>query len=292
MGKLNCHLYDKADTDEVEDLYDGLCETGSDLYKAALVYYVFSLITLMIMAQYVIVSLSIAFGLDGGNMYISYFLCIFSVVTYTIAFASYYIISEVKYDNDCKDNDYDLDEKIDLCAGTGAPVSVAAMLLVIISGVIGIWNTWSQPAWKNVKLATNKIGCFEIRFHGVVLFLLFVAIHCLSILSLASSDWVTWEVNSDTDYDGSLFTVDRYNKVYDYGYDCIRQPECDLDDDSTLCKTFDSLMDAGNMFIQVEVAVLMFNWFWAFNVIYLILFRRDYAYPFTTYLIPQIAWMI
>ena len=292
MGKLNCELYDKADTDEKEDLYDGLCETGRDLYFAALLYYVFSLMTIMLMVQYIIQTLSIVFGHDSGNMYISYFLCVFYIATYVTAFILYYVISGVKYDNDCKDNDYDLDEKIDLCAGTGAPVSVAAVLLTAISGIVGIWNTAQQDIWKSVKLAKNKIGCCSIRGHAVFLFFLFIVIHALSILSLVTRDWVNWEVKSNDHFHGSLFTIDKYNSVYDYGYDCVRQPECDKDDDSTLCKTFDRLMDAGSIFIQIEVAVLMFNWFWASSVTYLILFRRDYAWPFATYMLPQIAWIV
>lgn len=99
--------------------------------------------------------------------------------------------------------------------------------------------------------------CCGPKIHlGFTLGILTICI-ALSILGICLRQWVHFEVDIgswDESYDGGLFTVSEWPaggsiEIDHYGWDCIAVDPCDVDDDSTNCKTFEPLMDAGRLYL-------------------------------------------
>jgi len=83
-------------------------------------------------------------------------------------------------------------------------------------------------------------------------------------------DWVRFNITStippiirDDDYDGSLFAVKEIDGFYagqpteieSSGWDCLGKRNCHIDEDGTFCKTFEPLMDAARVYLNIELVV-------------------------------------
>jgi len=98
---------------------------------------------------------------------------------------------------------------------------------------------------------------------------LFFLAALLSLIIIGVRRWVHFEID-DFSYDGTikggLFSMENFewpNEDFDvdvYGWDCLAVGPCDQDDDTTICKTFEPLMDAGRLYLQIELANLIFLW--------------------------------
>lgn len=124
---------------------------------------------------------------------------------------------------------------------------------------------------------------------------------------MIDEEWVNFNITNtlppiiqDEDYSGSLFSVDEINGFYvdtpvtieDSGWDCLGKRACELDDDSTFCVTFEPLMDAGRIYLNIEFTVFGFLVLWHNFLVNSILFSREWGHPILIYITPHVAWIL
>ena len=74
-------------------------------------------------------------------------------------------------------------------------------------------------------------------------------------------------------------------------YDGIAVDQCDLDDDTTICKTFEPLMNAGRLYLQLELCTLAFMFLQGAFLGYAMFFQRDWAHPILNLAFANLAWI-
>lgn len=103
--------------------------------------------------------------------------------------------------------------------------------------------------------------------------------------------------DTDDSYDGGLFTLDEWPigngfEIDDLSYDGIAVDACDLNDETTACRTFEPLMDAGRLYLQLELVNLAFLFQWGAFIFHAVVFKRDWAHPVLVYALPHLAWIM
>jgi hypothetical protein len=139
----------------------------------------------------------------------------------------------------------------------------------------------------------HLLGC-NYRLHTFVLVFLVLLIQGFLAISIFWKKWVYFETDIDDneiEYEGSLFSVDKADSIDNYGYDCKAIPSCDADSDNFECLTYDALMKAGIVYVQLEIV----NWglliCWLFTVIHLAVFKRDVGSPILNYMFAHLGWI-
>ena len=120
-------------------------------------------------------------------------------------------------------------------------------------------------------------------------------------------DWVNFNITNsqpplvlDIDFKGSLFAVDEINGIYQgqiiemerSGWDCLGKRACDVDSDGTYCKTFEPLMDAGRLYLNLEITVFGLLMMWHNFLANSIVFSREWGIPLINYILPHLAWIL
>lgn len=232
----------------------------------------------------------------------------FCVSMYTLlsvgGFAGWWSLSGVSYDADCDDDDYADDladgNRWDMCAGHGATMSIVAVCAMAIAGILSLINSMLQVNMNAVKLSTGRVHCFGIKVHFVFCLVLLMCCIGLSIFSILIRKWVNFEDQSGDDQSGSLFAIDDTSFTYSgtsydvdyYGWDCLAEGACDADDDSTICKTFEPLMDSGRFYLSLQVTVICLLLVWHPFLIYSIFFTRESGHPVLNHALPHLAWIV
>jgi hypothetical protein len=168
-----------------------------------------------------------------------------------IAFVGWWALSKVEMDNDCDPEDYDRDDRLDLCTQEGLAFPVLACAFSIGAGLFAMINMKCQYGAPTYRISTqHKVGAVSYKCHYIILMSIVLVSAALSVAALVIREWIFYETAGD-DRDGSLFSASEYAEVDNYGYDCIAVPKCDEDDDKWDCKTFEPLWEAGIVYLSL-----------------------------------------
>ena len=129
---------------------------------------------------------------------------------------------------------------------------------------------------------------------------LLVGAVALSLVGICIRFWVHFEVevgNDDSTYNGGLFSVRNYEvsseiELDAYSWDCLAAANCDLDDDTTVCKTFEPLYKSGRLYLQLEVANLIVLFCVLAHLFNGIFFKKDISHPILVHALPHLAWIV
>ena len=127
----------------------------------------------------------------------------------------------------------------------------------------------------------------------------------LAVLTPIIRTWVNFTVTAtellkDDDYTGSLFAVSEFYQGYEgttlvldnYAWDCIAKPGCEINDDGTICNTFEPLMDAGRLYLNIELTVIGLLLLWHDFFVYSICWSRERGHPRLNHILPHLAWIL
>lgn len=142
--------------------------------------------------------------------------------------------------------------------------------------------------------------CLRIKSHFIFCMLLLLSCLILSIAGLIIRQWVNFEDPSGEEYEGSLYAIDETSlseggttyELEHYGWDCIAISDCEADSDTTGCQTFEPLMDAGMLYLKLEIAVIGLLLLWHVFFLYAVCFGREWGHPVLNYVLPHLAWII
>ena len=219
-------------------------------------------------------------------------------------FAGWWGLSGASYDANCDDDDYAADvadgNRWDLCAGEGATLSIVALCAMVVAGILSLINSMVQKSVKQVSMSTGRVNCFGIRVHFIICLSILLSCIALSILGILLHKWVNFEDQLGEDWSGSLFAIKDYTHSYNgstydidfYGWDCMAQGACEEYDDSTVCKTFQPLMQAGHIYLSLQITVICLLLVWLTFLVYSIYFSREWGHPVLNHALPHLAWII
>lgn len=97
-----CEFSDEYDN----DVYDGLCDWGTDMAKAGLAYYVCHILALCFMVLYIIGQVAVLIDRDGGHKIEKAVRCIWFALLSLIGFACWWGLTGASYDADCQYEDW------------------------------------------------------------------------------------------------------------------------------------------------------------------------------------------
>jgi len=231
-------------------------------------YWLFQLLALCVMSKYMLSQLCILLDRDAGCMKMMKGHAILFTLFTTVGFACWWGITGASYDADCEWEDYAEDlsdgDPFQVCAGSGATINIVAFAITFLAGVLAIANAFMQNDLIVIKYSDEVPMCCGPKIHFAVTTLVLLLCVALSIVAM-TIHWIHYEMDfpgNDEDYDGGLFAlkdVDTAGVTVDhYGYECIAVDPCDIDDDTTVCKTFEPLMNAGGLYCMFEIINLMF----------------------------------
>ena len=286
-----------------EKIADAWCDQSTAFKNAAMIYYCCNLVALVFLAKFIISLVCIFNEKDPGHKRWMYVCASMFTVLSAGGFAAWFALTGVWYENDCDDTDYSEDaidgDKWKLCAGMGSTFAILACGFMVIAGILGIVHTMKLDEMAEVSMSEEEVPCCGMKMHTMFFFILLWACIICAMATIIVREWVNFE-NSADDYTGSLFAIDEVKSVQDgftykyenYGWDCIAIGDCDSDDDSTNCKTFEPLYEAGRMYFELELAVvgclLVFNTFFFYAMMY----KREWGMPMLNHALPHLAWMI
>jgi hypothetical protein len=124
-----------------EDAVSGTCDLGHDLYQAGLIYWVFNLIAIIFMITYMVAMIAMITGKDSGFCGMNYFQPTVWTLSTIAGFAVWWGLSEAAFDNDCEKDDFEPDEKVDICAESGMTVPILAFVFNVAAGICAFVNT-------------------------------------------------------------------------------------------------------------------------------------------------------
>jgi len=90
---------------------------------------------------------------------------------------------------------------------------------------------------------------------------------------------------------GGIDLTTQVNVDY-YGWDCLAVVPCDMDSDQTSCKTFEPLMDAGRIYLQLEIANLVIIFQVIAHLYNALAEKRDISHPYLVLGFPHLAWVL
>jgi len=271
------------------------------MVEGGFAYYVCNVLALLIMFKYMICQLAIIMDHDAGHkMAIAAKGILFTLLS-VVGFACWWGITGASFSASCEDDDVADDlsdgDAFEVCAGSGAIVSIVAFAFTFLAGALAIANAFMQKDTIERKYSDDVPMCCGPKIHmGIALF---AAITCF-VLGFVGFfvHWVRFGIdqgNIDEDYDGTLLMlkdvdVSGVNLDY-YSWDCMAVAQCDLDDDTTNCKTFEPLMDAGGLYILFEIINMFFLLTWMAFLSYVLCKGREWSHPMIVYSLPNMAWL-
>jgi hypothetical protein len=257
-----------------------------------MIYAFCALIAIAFMTKYIINMIAILMDRDPGCWKIMYMQPIVWMLLKTAGFGAWWGLSEAKFDNDCDASDFDPEDKRDLCAENGSIVPMLAFAFSVIAGVVALLNNKMQTDKVYAKVHHSEVmGCSH-RFHSAIIFVMINMIFGLIIAAVVIQEWVSFEVNSDNEREGGIFTVDKASSVDNLGFDCLAEPACDVDDDSTECLTWDALRKGGMLYFTLQIVNFCLVLMW-FGVVYHLFAKvRDWGHPILNYTFPHLAWVV
>lgn len=241
---------------------------------------------------------------DGGSKFM--LLCKASTIAIlsTVGFGCWWGLTGASYSADCDYEEVGSDvndgDKPQMCAGTGATIMVIAFAFTLLAAICGLANAFMQgDLLKKAYSEDGVMGCAPKIHMGLIKFLFFIAV-TLSLVGICLRNWVHFEIDTvllDDSWDGGLFSVADYDinakvNVDAYGWDCLAVIPCDQDDDTTTCKTFEPLMNAGRLYLQLEVANLVFIFQVTAHLYNILHFKRDISHPVLVHGFAHLAWVI
>jgi len=255
------------------------------------------------MAKYMLCQLSIILDRDAGKkMFMTVKAVMFTLFT-TVGFACYFGITGASYDADCEYEDVAEDvndgDAFQVCAGTGATIAIVAFALTFLAGVLAIVNSLMQKDDELVvlKYSDGEPMCCSTKMHFIITSIMVLLCVGLGIVAMCIN-WTHFEIdmgNTDEDYDGDLMNVkdfDTQGVTLDYyGYDCIAVDPCDIDDDTTVCKTFEPLMNAGQLYMMFEIINLVFLLLFVPFLVMKLCYDREVGHPIINHTLPHMAWV-
>lgn len=114
-------------------------------WRGALFYLVCNLISFIPLSKYIVSCISILLERDPGKKFLAITYAVLFPILSLIGFAGWWGSSpNVKYDGDCELKDMNESladgDRWELCAGTGATLSIFAFTFMLIAGVVAIVN--------------------------------------------------------------------------------------------------------------------------------------------------------
>ena len=310
IKRLWCTIEDDIVTDAsasttlvYEKAAESNCAVSKGLMNGIFMYLICNLVGMIFLIKYMVSCISIMMNRDPGHR-LWMFICSlgFGILSF-VGFGGWWGLSGVSYSANCDDREYADDiaagDKYEMCAGTGATISIISVMFMILAGITGCVNAWLQKDLITVPLSDDKIYCLVPKIHYALCLVLLFGSVAFGISAMVIKKWVNTELG-DTDYDGSLYALDSFNVITEvgtfeldnYGYSCIAVPECDQNDDLTGCKTFEPLMDASRVYMNVEMAVLIILLTWNSFFLYSIFFKREFGHPMLNHALPHLAWVL
>ena len=256
------------------------------------------------MVKYMVCQLAILFDRDGGHKYVQAGKVAMWTLLSIVGFASWWGVSKTKFDGDCDADDFTDSvqdgDRWDVCAGNGATVGIIAFIFMLLSGLFGIANAFMQGDGTKLEYSDDVPFICGPRIHYIICAVLLTICVAFSFVGIFLPRWIYFEIESgdtDNDYTGGLFTIDEWPitttiDVDDLSYDGISVDICDLNDDTTLCKTFEPLMNSGRLYLQLELVNLAFLFQIAAFLGHVLFFGRDQAHPVLNIAFPHLAWVI
>ena len=192
------------------------------------------------------------------------------------------------------------------CAGQGTYINIFAVALNIIAGALAVLNTLMQNDFQSFAIAQNvTVGCLRLKTHFILIYIFTIFIIFLALSNPLIRDWVNFNIqhtdsNRDDDYTGSLYSLNEFNAGYNgqslvldrFAFDCIGGRSCEANYDGTFCQTFEPLMDAGRLYLSLEITVIGLTILWQHFFIYAIFFAREWSHPLLNYALPHLAWFL
>ena len=290
--------------DEFDDVnaYESLCDTATKSVTGSICYYVCICLANVIMVTYMICQVSILLDKDPGHKFAMIGKSIMFTVLATVGFAGWWGISKAGYDIDCEWEDVQEEladgDDFDLCAGDGATFSIITFGFMFFAGAMAIANSFIQAHDIEVDYSSETPICCGPKIHFAIIMFFLMAVIGLSI-GLWFVNWVHFEIDQglvDDDWDGRILYIKDYDlspqvNLDLYGWDCLSVDPCDVDDDSTSCKSFDPLYKAGEAYLHLEVTSLFFVVLLTSFLGQALLFSREWAHPILVYGFAQLQWI-
>ena len=299
---------------EISDEYDGLkayenaadasCDQAKAFWNGALMYFVCNLVAFIFLCKYMIGQMSIMKDRDPGHKLTSLSQAILFTVLSLVGFAGWWGFSKASYSANCDDDDFGEDlldgDRWEMCAGPGATISIVAIAIMLIAGILAIANTLLQNDLRTISLSGAEVCGVRTKVHFSMIVGFLYACVALGITGIVIRKWVNFEASNGDDYEGSLFSIDSIKSttsegVFDldnYGWDCMAVSTCDDDSDKTNCQTFEPLMDAGRLYLRLEIAVIGCLVIWDTFFIYSNLYNREQGHPILNHALPHLAWIL
>ena len=303
LGMCNAQFW-CAFEDEFDDInaYESLCDTAKNSVRASIAYYVTICLANVTMVGYMVSQISIILERDPGHRFTMFGKAIMFPILDTIAFALWWGIGGARYDNDCEWEDVSENindgDTFEQCAGPGATFSIIAFCFTFAAGAFAIANSFFQRNNIEIGYSNQSPMCCGPKIHfGIMLFFL-LAVMGVSI-GLWFIHWVHFEIDQngiDDDWDGRINGVEDYDitpqvNIDFYGWDCLSIDPCDVDDDSTDCKSFDPLQLAGWHYLHLEVTSLFFVVLMTAFLFQVLLFSKEWAHPVLVYGFAHLQWI-
>ena len=207
---------------------------------------------------------------DGGGKIMTLIKGVMITLLSTAGFALWWGFTGAKYDADCEWEDVQSDiadgDVPEMCAGTGATMSIVAFAITFLAGCLACANAFMQEDPVEIEYSQDVPCCCGPKVHQLVIKLLLLGAVALSLVGICIRFWVHFEVDNrggfDGTFNGGLFSVRNYEVNSDveldaFAWDCLSAEQCDIDDDTTNCKTFEPLYKSGRLYLQLEVANLL-----------------------------------
>jgi len=255
------------------------------------------------------------FDRDGGNKWVAVTKSALATILSLVGFTCWWAITGTQYDNE--DGECDADDFLDhaedgdrwhVCGGSGATIGIVAFIVFLMAGIFGIVNALMQGNGTHITYSNKVSMMCSGQIHLMICACMLSLCMFFSFWGIFYRHWIHFEVelksintiigSIDDEWTGGLFSlVDDWHigsgvEISDYSYDGIAVDQCDLDDDTTICKTFEPLMDAGRLYLSLELCTLAFMFLQGAFFAHAIIFSRDWAHPILNLAFAQLGWIM
>ena len=249
-----------------------------------------------------ITQVAILLDRDPGHKFAMMGKAVMFTILGAAAFGSWWGITGARYDNDCEWEDVQDDlndgDIYEQCAGPGATFSIIAFGFMLTAGTFAMVNSLIQEDSVEVGYSNDTPMCCAPKIHFAIMMFFLMAVIGVSI-GLWFVHWVHFEIDQggiDDDWDGRLFYVEDFDLTPEvnldlFGWDCLSVDPCDVDDDSTNCKTFDPMYIAGESYLHLEVTSLFFVLLLATFLGHALISSREWAHPVVVYGLAHLQWI-
>ena len=266
---------------------EGLCNTGTDLHAAGSTFFAIELFAYLCALFTVERFVYLARERGVAWEWTIYLLASMTFVTQITATVAWFGISGADYEVNCDNPPDDRTQTWDVCADDGSKIAIAVTVLTGLAGICACVGFKSRPLGSNWADDTGSVRfiCMPVNWVMALVLLPMLANLALLIVSLIVSEW-----SKTNDVTGSLWYYSNWLDYSTYGFDCIAYPNCHLDPDSGICKTFRDLSDAGLAYMSLEIAAL-FMWAWWLQPTIHLVAGKEYGYSFLNYLSGAMSFL-